>query len=80
MSFVLALALPVLALGSPVVEVVSLESRQQPPIDWTVEYRTQCKSCPFDLCTNVNIPGANDLVTLTCWTEYDVLDLSVQNP
>jgi hypothetical protein len=72
MSFLLALALPLLALGSPAAgNGAVLETRQQPAINWTAEYTTQCKTCPYDLCTNVAIAGSGDEVALTCWTEYD---------
>lgn len=70
MSFSLALALSAFVLGTSA-DPVSVASRQQPTVDGTVEYTTQCKSCPYDLCTNVNVPWGGDPVTLTCWTEYD---------
>uniref|UniRef100_A0A8H7KDY0 Cyanovirin-N domain-containing protein n=1 Tax=Bionectria ochroleuca TaxID=29856 RepID=A0A8H7KDY0_BIOOC len=64
------LATPIL--GSPVVETLNAQVKEQPrQVNGTVEYSTMCKSCPYDLCPNVNIPWGGDIVTLTCWAEGD---------
>lgn len=41
----------------------------KPKVNGTVEYSSQCKTCPYNLCTNVNTPYGGDNVTLTCWAE-----------
>lgn len=40
------------------------------PINGTVEYSTICKSCPYNLCTDVKYNYGKDNVTLTCWAKY----------
>lgn len=64
------LAAPVFA--SPLVETLGAQIKENPShVNGTVEYTSMCKSCPYELCTNVNIPWGGDLVTLTCWAEGD---------
>lgn len=59
-----------LARAGPVLDNVSLQVKAQiVSVNGTVEYSSQCKTCPYNLCTNVNIPYATDKVTLTCWAK-----------
>lgn len=65
--------LPVLALATPILNSVSVEVRPKQTVNGTVEYTTQCKTCPYNLCTNVNVPWGGDIVTLTCWTNGELV-------
>ena len=51
---------------------------QQPArnITNTVEeaMRTECKTCPYSLCTNTATYEGLDVVTLLCWTRGTVID------
>lgn len=69
MKFLIAISLPLLAVASPVDESALLTERQSPILNATVEYRAQCKTCPWNLCTNVVIADQDQVVNLTCWTE-----------
>jgi hypothetical protein len=68
----LALLVPAFALGSLAApDASSVSRRQQPTINATVEYTSQCKTCPWDLCTNVLVPWGGESIVATCWTEGD---------
>jgi hypothetical protein len=69
MGFFYFTSLPFLALANPIVGTLSIEVQPKQTINGTVEYSTECKSCPYSLCTNVNIPWYEENVTLTCWAK-----------
>lgn len=71
MAFILLGFLSASAVASPV-ETLSLAVQPKQVIAGTVEYTTECKSCPYSLCPNVLIPSTNEIVTLTCWTRYEI--------
>lgn len=63
--------LPALAVAAPYLQTLSIEVEpKQVIVNGTVEYTSQCKTCPYNLCPNVNVPWGGDNVTLTCWTKY----------
>lgn len=69
MKLLIAISLPLLAIASPVDENASLAERQRPSLNATLEYAAQCKTCPWQLCTNVVNVIRDQVVDLTCWTE-----------
>ncbi|CEJ79835.1 hypothetical protein VHEMI00052 [[Torrubiella] hemipterigena] len=73
-SVAAAVALPALAWASPMAESISVKVEPKQKINGTLEYSTQCKKCPYQLCTNVNIPYGGDNITATCWTNGDKID------
>lgn len=69
MRFLLLSLFSALALASPVEDTLSVAVEPKQVINGTVEYVTQCKSCPYTLCPNILNPWYDEIVTLTCWTE-----------
>lgn len=61
--------LPAMALATPVMDTLSIEVAPKQVVNGTVEYTTQCKTCPYNLCPNVVVPWGGDNVTLSCWTK-----------
>lgn len=68
-SVVAFLSLSGLTLASPVKEQVSTQVKPEIRINGTVEYATECKKCPYKLCTNVSIRQGKETVTATCWAK-----------
>jgi len=66
----LLLLLPILVSGK------SLMAKVQPSINNTLEkgVETECKTCPYSLCTNVAWYTYSTNVTLTCWTSGTSID------
>ncbi len=63
--------LAILALSSRIVNaVLDREVAVKPSINNTLEYavETECKTCPYSLCTNKEFYTYETEVTLTCWT------------
>lgn len=56
--------LAMIAIGSLALSVYALD------VSGSVYATTECKSCPYSLCTNVKIinPEDNPNTTFTCWT------------
>lgn len=48
----------------------------KPPINNTLEQgvATECKTCPYSLCTNKAFYDYNTQVSLVCWTQGTVID------
>ncbi|PQE33927.1 NLP/P60 protein [Rutstroemia sp. NJR-2017a WRK4] len=48
----------------------------KPPINNTLEHavETECKTCPYSLCTNKKFYEYDTQVTLVCWTSGTVID------
>ncbi|KAI9899409.1 hypothetical protein N3K66_005870 [Trichothecium roseum] len=64
--------LPALVVAAPYLQTLSIEVEpKQVIVNGTVEYTSQCKTCPYNLCPNINVPWGGDNVTLTCWTNGD---------
>ena len=61
---------PVFALAAPPLDSVSVQVQPRQMVNGVVEYTTQCKTCPYNLCTNVNVPWGGENVTLTCWARW----------
>jgi hypothetical protein len=74
MKLLIAISLPLLAAASPVDGSAALAERQSPVLNATVEYITQCKTCPWDLCNNVVPISRDQVVNVTCWTEGSKID------
>lgn len=65
------LLIAALALSIGVNAKASIKSATKPSINGTLEFgvETECKTCPYTLCTNKAFYGYDTQVTLTCWTE-----------
>ncbi len=59
-----------LAVGLLTRSVVGAEAAFKPPINNTLEsgVETECKTCPYSLCTNKAFYEYDTQVTLLCWT------------
>lgn len=61
--------LPALALAAPLLDSVTVQVQPKQTVNGVTEYTTQCKTCPFNLCTNGSVPWGGENVTLTCWAK-----------
>jgi len=55
---------------------VGADAAFKPPINNTLEpgVETECKTCPYSLCTNKAFYEYDTPVTLVCWTRGTVID------
>jgi hypothetical protein len=69
----LLLGLTISATG--VIAVVLDTRAVKPYINNSLEHgvNTECKTCPYSLCTNVAAYESEDPIKLTCWTHGDVI-------
>ncbi|KAI9648264.1 hypothetical protein NHQ30_002896 [Ciborinia camelliae] len=60
----------ILALGIFMILADTTHAAFKPPIKNTLEpgVATECKTCPYSLCTNKKYYDYNTVVSLTCWT------------
>lgn len=62
---------------APILLVVARgEAAFKPPINNTLEHavETECKTCPYSLCTNKEFYEYDTQLTLVCWTSGTVID------
>ena len=60
-------------LATLLVSAATVKGEFKPAINNTLEkgVQTECKTCPFSLCTNKAFYSYSTAVTLACWTSGD---------
>lgn len=48
--------------------IASTLAELKPYINTTADVRTECKTCPYKLCTNKSFYDYYDTLNVTCWT------------
>lgn len=66
--------LSLMGLSTALGHTVALSARQgETNVNGTAEYFTNCKKCPYIMCTNPELVYSGTVLPLTCWTYGDLV-------